>query len=73
MINNKGTSRYKGVWFEERSQKWRTEITINGDRIYLGSFDGEITAKRYWTKAESRSHLYRGDKKEFKRRLGSKS
>ena len=39
-----GSSKYKGVYWHKRDHKWMARITVNGHRIYLGSFDSEIVA-----------------------------
>ena len=40
----KFTSKYKGVYFNKRDNKWVARITINGKTKYLGSFTTEIEA-----------------------------
>jgi hypothetical protein len=35
-------SKYKGVWWDR--SKWRTAITVNNQKIYLGRFDSERDA-----------------------------
>ena len=40
----KGTSEYKGVYFEKFSKKWRAEITFNNKTIKLGRFLNEKDA-----------------------------
>ena len=46
--NRKGkkntSSIYKGVWFHKANGKWRTAIKINGDSIFLGSYNVEKKA-----------------------------
>lgn len=42
--NRKTTSKYKGVFFHTREQKWRAQIGFNGKRIQLGSYDTEKEA-----------------------------
>jgi len=47
-----GLSRYKGVCFVKRLNKWQAEITFNGRRMHIGCFDNEIdAAKAYDRKA----------------------
>lgn len=41
-----GTSRYKGVSWVTREQKWRADIRIDSKRIYLGAFASEEEAAR---------------------------
>jgi hypothetical protein len=47
-----GTSRYKGVYFHKKDNKWMAKIGFNGKSIYIGNFEDEIeAAKAYDTKA----------------------
>jgi hypothetical protein len=42
------TSGYKGIWWDERNQKWGVQIRIKGKRLFLGRFDTpEIAAHEY--------------------------
>lgn len=43
------TSKYKGVWLDRN--KWRTAITVNGKRIYLGRYNKEEDAAIAYNKA----------------------
>jgi len=45
------TSRFKGVHFENCTQRWRAELTINGKRIRLGRFPSEEQAVAAYMKA----------------------
>jgi len=46
------SSKYKGVTFYKRDQKWQAKISPNGKTIHLGYFDSEIeAAKAYNRKA----------------------
>jgi hypothetical protein len=38
------TSKYPGVNWDKRSQKWRSRIEINGERFTLGFYDSEEDA-----------------------------
>ena len=40
----KSSSKYKGVSWRSDALKWRSYITLNYQRIYLGNFDKEIEA-----------------------------
>jgi hypothetical protein len=46
-----GTSKYVGVYFQKSSKKWCSHICINGIVTYLGSFNLEEDAKKYYEKA----------------------
>lgn len=38
------SSKYKGVYWRKDNKKWRSHITINSKRIYLGHFESEKDA-----------------------------
>ena len=42
--NKRSKSKYPGVKFDERYNKWHSYCQINGRKKYLGSFDCEINA-----------------------------
>ncbi len=43
-MNQGGTSRYKGVYWERKRLKWRAHIYKDSCRIHLGYFDNEEDA-----------------------------
>lgn len=43
-VNNKKTSQYKGVYWCNSHNKWKSKITINKKSYHLGSFDNEENA-----------------------------
>jgi hypothetical protein len=45
-----GVSRYKGVCFVKKLNKWRTEITFDGRQIHIGLFKDEISAGKAYDK-----------------------
>jgi len=47
--NNK--SGYKGVHWHKRDLQWQAEITVNGKKRYLGSFEDEIEAAKAYDRA----------------------
>ena len=53
---NRGKSKYKGVWRDERAGKWRAGIKHNGKRIHLGMFDDEIEAAKAYDRAAGLYH-----------------
>jgi hypothetical protein len=40
----RGSSRFKGVTWDELHQKWRAQVGYENKRIYLGIFDSETEA-----------------------------
>jgi hypothetical protein len=40
----RGSSKYTGVYFDKQHKKWRSEITINKKKIFLGYYDFEEDA-----------------------------
>lgn len=42
--NKYGSSIYKGVYFNNKSKKWRSQIKCNNIKINLGSFANEVEA-----------------------------
>jgi len=46
-----GTSKYKGVSWNYREHRWRSDIRVNGKLIYLGCFSSEKTAAKAYNKA----------------------
>ena len=49
--NLKSKSRFIGVVWDKDFKKWISRIHYNGKRIYLGSFDDEIEAAKYYNMA----------------------
>jgi len=47
----KSSSRYTGVSWKKRNNKWQSNIMINGKKKYLGLFDCEISASRAYQTA----------------------
>jgi len=45
------SSKYKGVTFYKMDQKWHAQISVNGKRIFLGTFEGEKEAAKEYDKA----------------------
>ena len=52
------SSKYKGVFFEKKSKKWRASIKHNGITKHLGSFDNENDAARVYDEA---AKIYHGE------------
>jgi hypothetical protein len=54
--DRKGVSKYTGVTFNKKSNKWKSQIWIDGKNKTLGSFDDELEAHRAYQK-ELQQHL----------------
>lgn len=55
-ISLRGSSIYKGVYFENYTQKWRAEVGANNKVYKLGRFDLEIDAALAYNKKASELH-----------------
>jgi len=47
----KGSSNFKGVYWDKREQKWRGAIRHKGKHLHLGSFNDELEAAKAYDKA----------------------
>jgi hypothetical protein len=54
--DSKCTSKYKGVWFNKRENKWMSSIKVEGKRIFLGYFDNQLDAAKAYDKAARQYH-----------------
>lgn len=48
------SSIYKGVYWNKKTEKWRSKIMINGKSIHLGLFHNEEEAAKIYNKASER-------------------
>jgi hypothetical protein len=52
------SSKYIGVCWHRRDQKWVAHIRINGKRIHLGYFETEESAHQAYCKAKAELHQF---------------
>jgi hypothetical protein len=50
------SSKYKGVSWKKRTKKWNVQISHNGQRKSVGSFNNEIDAARAYDDAARKYH-----------------
>jgi len=48
------SSRYRGVWYNRQTKKWRATIVVNRKRKQIGYFKDEIQAAKAYDKAASK-------------------
>lgn len=54
VFKERTTSRYVGVWWTERKQRWKATITVNHRVYHLGYYEHEIDAARSYDRAARR-------------------
>ena len=53
---SKTSSKFKGVSLYKSSQKWESEIRVNGKRIFLGCYENELDAAKAYNRAALRHY-----------------
>jgi len=53
---SRGSSKYQGVCWCKRENKWVARIGVNNKRVYLGVFDDELTAANAYREAKAKYH-----------------
>jgi hypothetical protein len=48
--------RLKGAFFDKKSRKWRSEVTKDYKKVWVGSFDTEIEAHEAYVRAAKQIH-----------------
>lgn len=43
-VNNRGSSKYRGVSWDKENRRWNVNVTVQGVKTYLGSFHDEDIA-----------------------------
>ena len=46
----------KGYYWHKYNKKWRAQITLNGKKIRLGSFEKEVDARQAYLEAKKKYH-----------------
>ena len=53
---NRYSSKYKGVWRDKKSGKWRAQICFRGTKKHLGYYTDEQQAAKAYDKAARKYH-----------------
>jgi len=54
------TSKFIGVYYNKEKQKWKSAITVNGEKIFIGYYDKEIDAAKARDKVAAKSFKNKG-------------
>ena len=55
---SRGSSKYRGVCWCKRANKWVARISVNNKVIYLGVFDDELEAANAYKQAKEKYHPF---------------
>lgn len=50
------TSKYRGVWYNKQTKKWRVQILVNRKKKHIGYFNNETDAAKAYDRAARRLH-----------------
>jgi hypothetical protein len=50
------SSKYRGVWYNKRKNRWRAVIGINNKRKHIGYFHNELEAAKAYDEAAKKYH-----------------
>ena len=53
-----GSSKYQGVYWDKKANKWRSQIGVNSKRVNLGYFDDEVEASNAYREAKEKYHIF---------------
>jgi hypothetical protein len=54
--NKNYSSKYKGVWLDKKTRKWRAQICFGGKKKHLGYYNDEAEAARVYDAAAVKFH-----------------
>ena len=53
-----GSSKYQGVSWDKKANKWTARISVNNKRVHLGYFDDELKAANAYREAKEKYHIF---------------
>lgn len=59
-IGRERTSKFRGVCWDERQERWESRIIVNGKKVFIGRFDSELDAARAYDEAAAQLRGGRG-------------